>query len=262
MKSVKDFSIQFHTQLVKNNLITTDFKIVYQTENKMIEKYCMENYPDLMVYSQYTIEQLKRLQYMKSYIKKNLLKTDIQTIENYFYEKHWFDPYKISDGITNIKLINYDCKTWTEPDIPYLEIEGEVTMDLKKMLILCFNKNYVQYIKQKSRVLSESLSFKFIRPFPMYMTFRGGQEAKREILSMITKNVNNIVIGDKIRPRVESLLKIKDIHKYKKTLSWKYQDEILLEINDAVGLLKKTAKDNIIPLTAGYFLYKDLKRRR
>lgn len=258
-RSYQDFTISFHMQSIEGGKIITPFELVFQTENKVIETYCKKQWPYLMTTQQYSIEQLAELQKMKAYIRRNLAYGDQQYIHDFFYMRHWFEPVVQSMKLTSIKLINYDCKFWTDRETPYLEIKGEITLDIAKMLNLYFDKKYIKPVKpMNKKILYEELSLKLVRPFPLYITFRGGVEARNQMLNMITAAINDRGTNP-IKKLIEKEMGITGIHEYKKTLHWKYQDEIVIEINDTMRLLKIKVRKNIIPIAGGYVLWRSMR---
>jgi len=255
-----DFTISFHNQLIKNYIIETDFEIVFQTSIQSIEKYCKEKYPTLITHKQYSTDELAQLVLMKNYIKKNLNSNDITYIHNYFYEKHWFEPLSYISNITSIKLTDYNCKMWSDPELPYLEIKGIISLDLKKLVDLYLNKKkyYDIILPYSQKVVSKVSSIKFNRAFPLYVTYKGGVEFRNQVLNIVKDYIKN-KIPNNIKQVIEKKMKINNIDEYKMEVNWKSSDEIEININDAMKLLKLKIKENFLPMAGGFVLYRNLK---
>ena len=136
MINIADFSINFNLQDFRKNIVTTPFKIVFQTSDKKLEKIVAAKWPDLVkVTSAYNMQQLKRLQYMKAFINKHLDKSSIDDIHAYFYQRHWIEPLKRKENLTTIILTNFDAKHWLDKPEPYFEIEGHVVWGATAMIL-------------------------------------------------------------------------------------------------------------------------------
>jgi hypothetical protein len=259
MNNTRDFTINFHTQSNKKNKLSTNFKIVFQTSNNNIEKYCQETWPYLIEHKQYSLDQLKELQQMKRYIKKNISQNDINYVHKYFYDKSFFDNIRITNKFTSIEITNYDCKMWTD-NIPYIELEGIITLDLDKLFGYYIRKDYYKLIMPyKQKLINIEFDIFFSKSFPLYATFRNNTLIKKIFLDYIYKELNN-KNNRKLLKDIEKTLKISKIYEYKKQVKWKGKN-IHVNINDITKLLKLKAKKNFLPMAGGYILYKKLRGR-
>lgn len=256
----QDFNISFHDQKYVNTAreksVTTKFKIIFQTTSKNIEKYCLKNYPTLLTHKQYSADEIKQFIEMRKYIENNLNQSDKDYIHKYFFDRGWFGPFKFNKTkISNIKLEDYDVKMWAD-EIPYLEIDGIITIDIKQMVKEYISNKYIKFEEPyKQNITSKEINVKFSKQFPLLITFRGGLNFKNILIKMIEdfikSNRKNF-----IKEGIEKKLGIDKIHEYKMDITWNQNDSIKVLINDSIKLLKLKAKKNIIPLTFGYFMLK------
>lgn len=246
-------NISYNMQTFKKGIMEVPFEIVFQTSSKTIEKYCKETYPSLMTYSNYSMSQLTDLQKMRAYIKVNL-GSEVDEIHNYFYKKNLISPFTIKTGLTKIKIIKCDCKTHTNPDIPYLEINGTITLDYNAMLKIYCSK-YIHAINKEKHIIKESIKFKIDKAYPYILTYSNSLAFKTEFLNLFIQYVNRDKTND-IRKFVEKEMGIDNINTYRKVITWSDQ-EISIEVNDVGKLLKIKMKENILPLTGGYLLLRN-----
>jgi hypothetical protein len=254
---VHRFNIAFQLQNIKKGIVSIPFDIVFRTNNQSIEQYCAKNFKDVLREYAYSIEQNKILLEMKRYIKRTISNKDIESIHRYFYDKRWMEPILFIDKITNIELTDYDCKFWTDPNIPFLEIKGIIYFDLYKMLELYFKKKFININKQR-RIIKEEVEYVFMKSLPLFLTYQQTGTMKAELLKIFIELINK---RSYISDQLEKILKIKKISDYKKEITWKDNKTISVYINDLIKLLSLRASQNIIPLTAtGYISYKLIKK--
>jgi len=256
--TVHKFNIAFQLQNIKNEIVSVPFDIVFRTNTKEIELYCAKNFKEVLTSYIYSIEQNKKLLEMRRYIKKTISNSDIESIHRYFYDKKWMEPIEFFSKVTDITLTDYDCKFWTDPKIPFLQIKGIITFDLSKMLELYYNKKFIKINKQ-NRIIKEELEFVFIKSLPLFLTYSQTTTMRAMLLDIFIKLTNKS--GSYINKEIEKLLNIQNIDRYKKEISWKDNKTIRVYINDIIQLLSLRASQNIIPLTvAGYISYRFIKK--
>ena len=254
-----DFQIKFHMQTVKNKKVTTPFKIVFQTPSKSIEKRCVEQWPYLMQHQKYSTQQLKELQKMKAYIKNRLSRSDKNYIHKYFYDTKWFEPFRRITNMTSIELTDYNCKIWTDKEVPFLEISGEITLDMRKLFDLYFKRKFLKLETEKTRhKFHDKVMIRFQKPLPLYVTFRGGQEAKKVFANLLREKIDSRRPND-IKKKFEKQFNLKKLETFKKDVEWDRRGKLVVEINDTMKMLKIKAKENVLPLAGGYLLYRKMR---
>ncbi|OQB40857.1 MAG: hypothetical protein BWY04_01176 [candidate division CPR1 bacterium ADurb.Bin160] len=251
MDNCLNLNIAYHNQTFRKGIMEVPFKIVFQTSSKSIEKYCKENYPKLMTYSNYSMQDNVDLQKMRAYIKVNL-GTEINEIHNYFYKNNLLNPFNIKDNLTKIKIDRCDCKINTNPDIPFLELNGIISFDYDKMLKIYSEKKYIKAIKIDKQITKINIKFKITKPYPYILTYRNSLAFKTDFLNLF-KNYVNATKTNAVQKLIEKEFNLDGIQNYKKNISWS-DNNILIEINDVSKLLKIKVKENILPITGGYLL--------
>ena len=184
------FDIDFSLFKVKGDIISFPFYVVIQTTTKGIEEYCRENWPNLLdrTYIHSREDKLRQIK-MEKYIKETLLKQkkELDIIHNLFYEKRWFGRFKSSDLLSSIQLHDFDAKTWTNPEIPYLELKGEISINLNKVVDYYFRKNLIK-LKRNNKFVKEEIILQFISPLPLLLTYMKSQKIK----DLIVKQLENL----------------------------------------------------------------------
>lgn len=258
---VANLNIIFSLQEFKGNIVKTPFKIVYQTSSRKLEKKIKEEYPDLLQATEYSMEQLKRFQKMKLEIRKYLRKStdDLKNIHNYFYQKHWVYPFKLDDKITILNLKGFNAKYWTDTEMPYLELEGELICDLneiihyyikKKYLLSTIDRKFVKYI----------VTLTFRKPFPMILTYNNFNVVK----DILKRNFEKETRKPKgfYTDLLKGITQTKDIHTYQKTVEFFGNDKIIIKINDYGKILKHTLLDNKGKVILGTLFLNDLLKKQ
>lgn len=253
---VQNFNIDFNSLVIKKDTATYSFSIVMQTESKEIEKYCFEKWNRLM-YVTYILTPEDKLEQIKmeSFIKKKLSTSaiDNKNIHKFFYDRSWFTPITQSDNITTIALDDFDCKIWTNPEIPYLQLKGTISIDMNKLLEIYVRKAFITF-RHDNKFVSEVIHMQFTRSIPMIMRYFDNPILHQYFVNYVTqklKTPNNFLLK-----KLETVCKIKKLHTLKKQVTWE-NNEIKININDLVAILGIKAKRNILPLTLGGFILYD-----
>ena len=261
-----NFNIEFAQLIIKGNKISFPFSIVMQTKDNAIEKHCIKTWPQLM-HDDYILTPNDKGEKMKmvSYIKKTLLNqsNDMDLIHKFFYDRRWMNPIPFNKKITSITLNKFECKLWSNPEIPYLELKGWITIDLEKLLDGYLRANFIT-IKQNNKFIRESILIKFTRSLPLLLTYIESVQIKNLILQYFITNTNKQ--NTFFIKKIEKLTKLTKLHTFrKKIFKWKNNTEIILEINDLIKLLKKKAL-RPVPLTAAGFItanmYKQYRKNK
>jgi hypothetical protein len=237
--NVITYSIEFGVSTYKGNVGIFPFTCVLQTNSKKIEKACGTQWPKLMTHQQYTTQDNLDKYKMIKYIKDNLTTSDIKDIHKLAYDKGWFTPFEISDNISTCELQEFNCKIWSDPNIPYLELKGLLKLDIVNMLQIYIKKNWITF-ETDSGILSEKPRIRFNKSLPFIVRYNSSQTPLDLLLKEIIKQANtkNSVI-DKF---LVSKTKLKNIAEYKKELTWAPDKQsINIEIKEKVRLLKDKA---------------------
>lgn len=259
---VHSFSIDFPLLKIKGFLVTFPFKMVTQTPSKEIETYCMKTWPILLdrMHSYSPEDNLNKIK-MRNYIKQNFVKQSVnqKLVHNYFYDNYWFGQLNSLKDFSSLNFIEFDAKIWTDPEIPYLEIKGEITVDLTKILEYYLQKNYIQIIRS-NKFVKEELTLRFMVELPKILTYIASEQIRELVVKFFEMNFKKQ--RSLFNTKLVTLTKLKNIHTYKNKIHWVNQKEIKVEINDLVKILvKKTMRP--IPLTAaGFIAYKYMKNQK
>lgn len=244
---VFDFALRSGTT---NGVIVTPFKIVCHSHDMTIETRAKKQWPQFMINQMMTLDDRIEWLKMKSFLKKSLMMSSqtLADIHEYTYTKDWMRPLELSNGMTKIEIDDVDCKQWTDPEIPYLEITGTVIFDMNKMIQHYFDKKFIK-IKHSSRFVSDDVWMEFVRPLPLFLMYMESPEIKKYILHYITVNVNkNNSFLDKM---LSKETKIKKFYSYKKEIKWSSNNILAIKLKDWFKLLKRSISKNAVPLTVG-----------
>lgn len=254
----QQFAIDYNNVQVKNLKVTYPFYIVMHTENKELEIDCKQQWPKLM-YTATSLSESDKIQLnkMRLYIQRKLKMQhqDLNNIHKMFYERNIMGPLILSQGCSSVDLVHFDCKLWTDPEVPFLELHGEITIDCEKMLDIYIKRSYLQ-MKTDNKFVRESITIRFVKALPMIMTTVDREVVRKTLLLWFEINCKKST--SVLNKKLETLLKIKQLHTFKKEINWTQPNEITIEINDFAKLLGLKTKKNLLPLTVGGFIAYDL----
>jgi hypothetical protein len=255
--NVISFNIDFGTMSYKGNKAIFPFAVVYQTQSKKIEQYCQKTWPKLMTHEIYTPEDNLQKYKMYSYIKNNLTSSDLNDLHKTIYERNWMSPLDFNDKISTIEITEYGCKTWSDPNIPYLELKGIIIIDMIDMFHCYIKKGWITF-ENKSGILSENPTIKINKSLPFIIRYNSSQTPFDIILKEVTKQLNTN--GSALLKMIHTKIKIKDFAGYKKNITWGLDKSIInIEIKEKIKLLKDKAlaepiKYGLLGLGAHYLL--------
>lgn len=263
---VADFKLQFNNFELKKNILAIQFSIAIQSNNKELESYCLEKYPDLMIASEYSMEQLKRLYEMKRYIKSKVNSSSLYSdgIRNYYHANHWIDPLDEKDGIEKLEFTDFDCKKWNDVEgIPHIEIDGKILIDLEKTFNTYLKKKFIQ-LSLETGLFKRDIAIKFSKPFPLILmyslasTFNNWKDAY--IKQQISQPLNKVGMLGK---EIAKLADMDKFHQVQKTINQFDSKTIKIEINEFSKLVEKKIKDNpFASIIAAGLIYKKVKEAK
>lgn len=245
---VADFQIQFSLQRFDKTSVATPFKIVILTDSKKIESELKITYPQFLYHKILSPDENLKYIEMKNFILKRANQLNLsQQIENYFFDNRWFFP--LDKAHVQTKLTKCNSKYWTNKDYPYLEIEGEITLDLARTFNTYYSNKFIEF-KVDKQFLSRNTIMKFIKPWPLIVTYQGYDRYRNLLLTYIKENFlknRNYVIN------LEKTTGLKNILNADIEFRWRNND-IEIIIQGATYLLSQKVKDNKFKLLAGLYL--------
>ena len=229
-----------HSQTVyKGTKGTFKFKCVVQTRDTKIEQYLMTTWPKLMTMQQYTQQDNLDQYKMIDYIKKNLKPRDIEDVLKISFDRSWWNPIEIRHNIVKCTLTDYRAKIWSQPNVPYLELTGEITFDFTDLIKLYIKEKWMVF-KTESGIFAEAPHIEFLKPMPFASIYNGSQTPSKIVLDEIIKQASQS--GSEITKLLVTTTKLKSIHSYKKDIKWSMdRKKILIEIKEKIRLLKDKA---------------------
>jgi len=240
--NIISYTIDFALSSIKGHLYIFPFSVVMQTQSLKIERYCKQTWPKLMTHEQYTPEDNLAQYKMIKYIKDSLTSSDLKDIHKIIYDRGWIVPLDFLDNISELALTEYRCKTWSNPTIPYLELKGTITVDLKKILSQYIKKQWITF-ESKSGLMTEKPVIRFMKTIPFLFVQTGSQKPYEILLKEIQDQANNA--NSEITKFLKAKTKLKDIHSYKKEILWGYDKSFLtIELKEKIRLLKDKSLAN------------------
>lgn len=256
------FNIDFSLYEIKGSIISFPFYMVMQTKDRSIEEHCFKTYPRLMYETtQYDAIDRANQAKMERYIIKNFKESDKQEVHKFFYDKNWMAPLSMSARLTKITFNDFDCKIWTNPQVPFLEIKGQIHFDLNDILDYYIKRNLLS-IKRDKKLTKEVVNLRFMRGLPFMLTYMTKNTVNEMIIEYFENKLNsrqkNYVLDKFVK-----LTKLKKFGKMKKEITWKDNHTIQVVIIDMLAVIGAKLKRNYIPLSAaGYIVYKNLQKNR
>jgi hypothetical protein len=139
---VADFQIQFSLQSCTKTSIITPFKIVVLTDNKVLESEIKKTYPEFLYHRILTPQENLRYIEMQNFILKRANQLNMaQLTEEYFLSNKWLFP--LNQSHIKTKLTKANSKYWTNPNYPYLELEGTIEIDMVKAFDYYYKMNFL-----------------------------------------------------------------------------------------------------------------------
>ncbi len=256
---VQDFNINFGSQLLQNtDKLITPFKVIFQTSSKKIETHLKKNYSDFLSHRVLNISELSILLELKKYIKSNLDNSTLNEILNYFFERYWLLPFSVLDKIAYIEIKEVNAKWWADINYPYIELEANIVLDLKRIVNLLFEKKLIK-IEFDVKFSKNEILLNFVKPLPLLTTYLGGGIIKQFILKYIESNItkNDFYIVKEL----QSVLKKNNLNDFKAQCKWEGTNiKILIDSFGSLNQFKGISKSKLfVAGFVGRYLYKRYK---
>lgn len=236
---VLSYLIDHSSTTYQKTEVTIKFECVVQTKSKKLEQHLMNTWPKLLTHQQFTHEDNIEHHKMINYIKNNLTQKDIDDIHELSYKRGWWNPFLFQNKQTKCELVNYRAKMWSNPNTPYLEVEGEIKLDFKKLLDFYIKQNWMEF-KTDSGLVSEAPYIEIKRSIPFALTYNGSRRPFDIILEEVKRQSNTR--NTPINKLLVKTTKLKNIHSYKKDIKWSMdRKKILVELKERLRLLKDKA---------------------
>ena len=233
------------------------FRAVVQTRSKSVEKECKKRWPNIMTIHENTIEDNMNLVKMRSYIINNLSAQDKDDIHELLYDRGWLAPFEANDKITTIKITSSDCKIWSDPETPYLEVGGEITTSMPAISTAFCKRGWIQ-VKTSGGIASEEVELKFTRSTPLLIRYMGSSEPFEILLRDLEKMIKTS--GSVPARLITQATKFKNAHTMKADITWGWdKSTIKIKYTDTMALIAAKAKRSPIAYgVAAYAAYKYL----
>jgi len=218
MKNVVSFRIEWQLYKLQQHTkrYVVPFYVVGQTQNKKIETYLLEKHKNLLHEHAYSMEEMGQFFEMKRYIEKHLTPADMNDIYSHIENKGFFVPLRQTDKVIEIKITETDAKFWNDPDFPHLQITGEMTIDIPKIVDIYIDKNFIVLTKNKSKLFSEYFVLEQIRKFPLILEYKNNNEIKIMLRQRILHHMNDQT--SKLYKSVNNFYKHPNLHYFKKKI--------------------------------------------
>lgn len=262
IKKKLNYVVEFGLSKYDKNKMTAvyPFKTVIQTSSQTIEKKCKITWPNLLMHSINTPQDNLDLVKMKAYILRTLSTADKNDIHDILYKEGWLAPFVLNDKITTVKILKGDCKMWSDPMLPYLELNGEITVSIPKLLDAFLKHKWVESTND-SKLTSEHVKLKLMRSIPLLIRYTGAQDPLNILLDHLSKEAKKQNTG--INKLIKKVTKFKNIHTFKFDISWGNDKSIIIyKYTDAIKIFKAKVKRNPIKYAVGaYAAYKVFSKK-
>lgn len=245
---VADFQIQFSLQRFTNNSIITPYKIVFLTNQKKIESEVKEAYSEFLYHKILSPQENLKYIEMQNFIVKRANQLSLSNqIENYFFENKWFYPLDRSQVKT--KITKGNSKYWTNKDYPYLEIQGEIEIDMEKAFDLYYKNKFTEF-KVDNKIINKLILLKFNKNWPLIITYQNYNSYRELLLNIIRDKFTKSRF---YTLALEKATGLKNILKGDIEFRWKNND-IEVVINSTTYMLTQKIIDNKFKIIAGLYL--------
>ncbi len=244
----------------KNYTLIIPFEVEAQTSSLKIEKYCLQNFKDILVFHELNIEELYKLQKMKSYIKKNITNGDIIDLINVFKSKGWF-TYIPTENKKIFNIFIDDVKCNMSSDVyPFIKFYGKISINIKELISLYLTTNKIVPKQSDNKFVKEVIDIQFLQPLPYILMYERSYDIQQVVLSIIMELCNS---RSSLSSSITKAIGIENVYKFKKNGMWLNDTTIRVTVNDFMGLLTAKTKKNWVPLTfAGVMAYQHRQEKK
>lgn len=221
-------------------IVRTPFNIVIRDTNSYVEDECYKRWPELMVAREYSMEDLKNLQLMKSYINSKLNARDKFNILSYFYEKGYMHPYRSSHvkDFAWVKIEDVDCKLWN--DKPHLELKCNLYFDFEQYIKQLNVDNHFRFEFDKM-FTERQVQIYFKEPMPLILYYSNKFQTDQMIKTFFNYEVN-IGVGSIFNQRLEDKLQLMQLWKYNKIVEFSERTVKVTITGVSQGMIEKIWK--------------------
>lgn len=251
------YTISTALRRIENGVVIFPIYMEVQTTSTVIEQYCAKNFPNLINFHEFTMEEMYQLAKMKAYIKNNLSAVDKKEILGVLQTKGWLN--NIGTDLYKLKILETRCRMAADK-LPFLLINMEISFDIKTIIKYYINKKWLNIRRSQNNLTKETAEIYFIQPLPYMLAFERSFDIKNEILKVI---IDVLKTKSLLSTQLDDAIGLQNTNSLKKDIAW--QDDRILKvvINDTLGLLKAKAKKNWIPLTfAAIVAYDKLNQKK
>ncbi len=250
----------FANKFFEGNSLTIPFIMEVQTSSLAIEKYCVNHFSDLLRYEVFSVEQLHRLQQMKTYIKKSLSNGDINDMITILKNHGWLNNLDTNQKSIFQFQINETTMKMSSDVYPYMTVRGKIKINLQALISEYIRKGLLTPKLSDNKFVKEVLDLKFVQPLPTILTYERSFDIQQVILSIVTGFCNK---QSSLSSAISKAVGIDSTYKFKKEVAWYGDGTIRVVINDFTNLLKAKAKKTWVPAAvAGVLMYTKSQRKQ
>jgi len=244
----------------RNYTLIIPFEIEAQTSSLKIEKFCLQNFKDIITFHELSIEELYKLQKMKSYIRHNLTNGDMIDIVNVFKSKGWFS-YLPTENKKIFQIMIDDIKCTMSSDVyPFIRFYGKISINIKELINLYISTNKIVPKQSENKFVKEVIDIQFLQPLPYILMYERSHDIQQAVLSIIMELCNS---RSSLSSSIAKAIGIENVYKFKKSGMWLNDTTVRVTVNDFMGLLTAKTKKNWVPLTfAGVMAYQHQQEKK
>ena len=253
--TIHSFRLDTATQTCRDGKLRVGIHSVLHTASLKTERECAQRWPRAVQSGiEFGPADMLAVASMRSFATR-ALKQD-PALRLALEAKGWLEPLTPGHGAVRISVTGAACRIWTDPMLPFVEVDGEVELDLQKVLTHYLKANWFT-VKRDARFIREDLEMRLSRPLPLLMTYQG-QTAKDELLRLMLVDASKAGAG--VAAVFAKATGLKNVYKLRKTGSWIGVDTVRFEVNDVMALLAQRVRKDIVPLTIGGLVAREILR--
>ena len=227
------------TKKKKDPYLRIPFYTVIQTSDLNIEKHLVEKYEKyLYVRDTGTLEDSIEIKAMRAYIVNNIGKSEIKDIKTLIKERNYFGNLDYE-----IEIKDGRGRYWTDPEMPYIQIDGFIVINMDKMWPWTLKNRYYKYVINKKWIKFEVL-FKQYKSFPLPLEKTNIKLIiERNFLYNIDEDLNNK--NSLLYKQLKKKTGIKKFFKVKRRVYF-FKNYIKLDFFDTINIIIRKTMDNKI----------------